>query len=213
MRAVLSRYGVAGLAAGTWLALGVESILRPGQHNYRDALWLVPWVLTAAALHQLHLAQRSPGARLERWSYGAVLAAMTACAAGNLGLLLDIDGLTSLGFPVGALLWTLALVPFGVATARAGVVPRHVGVALALLEPGSVLTGLALSPIAGLSDRGGYSSGIEKALVVWLVARALAEHRTCRAAPRGAVAREGGGRGPLRAHGMTAERQSPAVHS
>jgi hypothetical protein len=53
------------------------------------------------------------------------------------------------------------------------VVPRHVGVALSLLEPGSLLTGLALSPIAGLADRGAYSAGIEKALVLWLVARAL----------------------------------------
>jgi hypothetical protein len=187
----LSRYGVAGLAAVSWLLLGVESVLRPGQHNYRDALWLVPWLLTAAALRQLHLAQRSPAARLERWSYGAVIAAMAGCLAGNLGLLLDIDALELLGFPLGALLWTLALVPFGIATVRAGEVPRHVGIALALLEPGSILTGLALSPIAGLSDRGGYSSGIEKALVLWLVARALAEHRTCRSAQRAELAQEG----------------------
>jgi hypothetical protein len=188
MSARVSRYGVAGLAAVSWCLLGVESIVRPGQHNYRDALWLVPWLLTAAALHRLHVAQRRPGARLEHWSYGVVLAAMAACAAGNLGLLFDIEALMALGFPLGALLWTLALVPFGVATVRAGVVPRHVGVALALLEPGSLLTGLLLSPIAGLADRGAYSAGIEKGLVLWLVARALVELRDQHLPEREAVA-------------------------
>jgi hypothetical protein len=109
MSAHLSRYGVAGLAAGAWLLLGIESVLRPGQHDYRDALWLVPWLLTAAALRQLHLAQRSPAARLERWSYWAVLVAMTGCVGGNLGLLLDIDALEPSASPsahcCGPLLW------------------------------------------------------------------------------------------------------------
>src|SRR4051812_46382074 len=38
------------------------------------------------------------------------------------------------------------------------------------LEPGSILTGLALSPIAPLHDRGAYSAGIEKGLALALIA-------------------------------------------
>jgi hypothetical protein len=40
---------VAAWAAFAWLALGAESIARPVQVNYRDALWMVPFVLTAIA--------------------------------------------------------------------------------------------------------------------------------------------------------------------
>jgi hypothetical protein len=88
-------------------------------------------------------------------------------------VLLDVDALKALGFPLGALLFLAAMVPFGVATARAGVVPAHVGVALALLEPGSLIAGIVLSPVAGLHERGSYSAGLEKALVTFLLARAL----------------------------------------
>jgi len=65
------------------------------------------------------------------------------------------------------------MIPFGIATARGGAVPRRIGVALALLEPGSILTGIALSPLAGLHDRGNYSGGLEKGLVLLMVAFAL----------------------------------------
>jgi hypothetical protein len=47
-----------------------------------------------------------------------VITSMGLAAAGNVGVLLNIDALKALGFPLGALLWLAAMVPFGVATAR-----------------------------------------------------------------------------------------------
>ena len=59
---------------------------------------------------------------------------------------------------------------FGLSTMRAGVLPKYVGIALILLEPGSMLTAMALSPIAPIADRGAYSGATEKGAVVALVA-------------------------------------------
>lgn len=169
-----------GIAAGVaWLALGLESTIRGGEMHYRDPLWMVPWVLTMATLAALYRAQRHalpPRGRVAARLLGGT---MVLVLAGNVGLSLGLDGLAVLGFPIGATLWLAAMIPFGVATVRAGVVPRRVGIALALLEPGSILCGILLSPIAGLHDRGSYSGGIEKGAVLLLVALALAalEHR------------------------------------
>ncbi len=164
-------------AAVAWVLLGAESVARPGVYHVRDVVWVVPWLLTAAAFAGLHQRQRRRDRRGERWSFRLVMAAMGAVLVGQAGVVLDVAALKVLGFPLGALLWLAALIPFGVATARAGVVPRRVGVALALLEPGSILTGLALAPIAGLADRGGYSGALEKGLVLALLAVGLREPR------------------------------------
>jgi len=175
MSVTIARRGfIAAMAAtAAWVLLGADSVVRPGPMAYRDAAWLVPWILTAATVTCLHLVQRDRAGRWERVSFWVVITSMALAATGNVGVLLDIDVLKALGFPLGAVLWLVAMVPFGVATVRAGVVPAHVGVALALLEPGSLLTGILLSPVAGLHDRGSYSAGLEKGLVTFLVARAL----------------------------------------
>jgi hypothetical protein len=147
-------------------------VIRGGEMHYRDALWAIPWTLTLLTFAHLHVLQRRRG----RWvaaSGVAVLVTMGMLLAGFTGLVLGVDALALLGFPLGALLWLVAMVPFGIATARAGVVPRGVGIALALLEPGSILAGVALSPLAGLHDRGNFSGGLEKGLVVLLLAAAL----------------------------------------
>ena len=75
-----------------------------------------------------------------------------------------------LAFPGGAIIWTVGLIWYGIATWRAGVFPRYVGLALILFEPGSILTGLALSPISPLHDHGAYSAGIEKGAAMALLA-------------------------------------------
>ncbi|RNM12619.1 hypothetical protein EFL26_18575 [Nocardioides pocheonensis] len=168
------RAGAAGVvAAAAWIALGMDSTVRGGEMHYRDALVMVPWVLTMVTLAGVHLAQRD---RLRRWghvAFGVLGLAMVLGLLGDLGTVLDIAPLATLGFPLGALLWLVAMVPAGVATYRAGVLPRRVGVLMALLEPLSIATGVALSPIAGLHDRGNYSGGLEKGLVVLMIALAL----------------------------------------
>ena len=118
------------IAATAWILLGAESVLRPGSMSYRDSVWLIPWSMTAVTLVYLHMVQRDRAGRLEPGSFWAVITAMGLAAAGTVGVLLDIDALKVLGFPLGAVLWIAAMVPFGVATGRAGVLPAYVGVAL-----------------------------------------------------------------------------------
>jgi hypothetical protein len=106
--------------------------------------------------------------------FGILGVAMVLVLAGNAGIVFHIASLEALGFPGGAVLWVLVMVPAGVVTYRAGVLPRRVGVLIVLLEPLSMATGLALSPIAGLYDSGNYSGAVEKGLVLLVIARALA---------------------------------------
>lgn len=66
---------------------------------------------------------------------------------------------------------------YGIASWRIRVFPRYVAWTLILFEPASILTGVALSPIAPLHDSGSYTGGIEKAvavLILGLAARQLA---------------------------------------
>jgi hypothetical protein len=165
-------------AAACWLALGVESIVRPWQANYRDALWIVPWVLTALTFVAVHAAQRTRSGAVGSISFAFLMIATVLTLLGNVGLLLGSPTLAVFGFPWGALLWTAALVAFGAATWRARVLPRHAGIAIMLLEPASILTGLALSPIAPLHERGAYSGAVEKGLVLAVVAYALWSRRS-----------------------------------
>ena len=156
---------LAAVAAVCWIELGLDSILRPQQIDYRDALWIVPFALTAASFLCMQRAQPRAG----RLGFYSVMAASALTFAGNVGMLTDQPALAKLGFPWGAAVWTIGLILFGIATLKAGVFPRYVGIAIILLEPGSILTGLALSPIAPLHDRGAYSAGVEKGLVMALV--------------------------------------------
>ncbi len=160
---------IAAAAAICWTALGLESIVRPVQANYRDALVMAPFVLTTLAFWFMHQVQRSPGTPLERASFYSVMAGSALALAGIVGVQLNQPALAVLGFPWGAVLWAGGLILFGVAAARARVFPSYVGIAIVLLEPGSILTGLALSPIAPLREHGAYTAGVEKGAVLALV--------------------------------------------
>ena len=170
----VGRAATAGVVGGVaFLLLGVESTVVAGSHLYRDVVWPVPWVFTMIALAGVYAAQRSA---LRRWghvAFGVLAVAMSLVLLGNAGVVLDVETLKTLGFPGGAMLWLVAMVPAGIATYRAGVLPRRVGVLMAALEPLSIVTGLALSPIAGLYDSGNYSGCLEKGIVVILIARSL----------------------------------------
>src|SRR5262249_55723091 len=168
---------VAWFAAVCWVALGVESIVRPEQENYRDIVWMLPFALTAVTFLFIHAtqraAQRSESGRLERVAFYLAMTASALAILGNVGLLTDYALLATLSFPWGALLWAGALIMFGVSTWKAKALPRYVGLALILLEPGSILTGLALSPIAPLHDRGAYTAGVEKGMALAVLAIGL----------------------------------------
>jgi hypothetical protein len=172
-RAAIVGARVGFAAAACWIALGTESILRPEPANYRDALWMIPFALTTLTFAAVHVAQRERAAAPERVGFALLMVASVLVFLGNVGLLADQPLLATFSFPWGALLWCLGMIVFGVGTWRTAALPRAVAVAIILLEPVSILTGLALSPIAPLHDRGAYSAGVEKGAAVAVVALGL----------------------------------------
>jgi hypothetical protein len=163
---------IAFAGAIAWIALGIDSIARPYQVNARDTYWMLPFALTAVTFVYVHLVQRSDS-RLERLSFWAVMIASALVFAGNIGIQLNIKALAVLGFPGGAILWIVGMLAFGIGVLKARVLPKYVGWAIILFEPGSVLAGLALSPFAPLLDRGAYSAGLEKGLAIGIVGLGL----------------------------------------
>lgn len=78
--ASLSRLAATGsrlafCAAACWIALGVESIVRPQQENYRDLLWMIPFALTAITFLFLHATRRSQSELVERAGFYLVMTA------------------------------------------------------------------------------------------------------------------------------------------
>jgi hypothetical protein len=166
------------LAAGTaWLLIGLESTIVGGEQHYRDWLMFVPWTLTMVTWAGLYDLQRRRFGWFGTVAFAVLEIAMAIAWIGQAGVVLDIDVLAGLAFPLGAMLFGVGLVCAGAATYRAELVPRRYGVLLAGLEVLSVLNGILFSPIAGLHDRGSYSGGIAKGIVLLLVMRAA-----CRAA-------------------------------
>ena len=125
---------VATWAAVGWLVLGVESIVHPQQVDFRDAVWMIPFSLTAAAFIYLHLLQRSRAAMLEAIGFYAVMMASLLAFLGNVGVLTNFPLLAKFGFPWGALLWMAGLIVFGIGTWTARTAPWYVGLPLILLS-------------------------------------------------------------------------------
>ena len=172
----VERWWRVSLAAGTsWLLIGLESTVVGGEQHYRDWLMFVPWTLTMVVFAGLYDLQRSHLGRAGTAGFVVLELAMGLAWLGQAGVVLGVDALAGLAFPLGA----IGLVGAGVATYRAGLVPKRYGVLLAGLEVLSVLNGILLSPIAGLHDRGSYTGGIAKGVVLLLVMSAA-----CRA-PKG----------------------------
>jgi hypothetical protein len=134
---------------------------------------MIPFVLSAVAFFFVHAAQRAKAPRWESTAFYFLMLASALVFLGNVGILTAQPLLATFSFPWGAILWACSLVGYGIATWKANLFPRYVGIAIVLLEPGSILTGLLLSQIAPLHPRGAYSAGIEKGLVLALVSIAL----------------------------------------
>lgn len=180
---------VAAFAAAAWVGISLESIVRPGEHDYRDGLILLPWVLSMAAFAALHRAQRHGAGLLERVGFWLAITAMALIAIGNVGMLTGADALTPLGFPIGPLVWIPSMVAWGVGTARARVVSRWVGAGIALSEPLTIGLALALSPISPVVERGSYTGALANGLVLAGMGLALYALRSGkRHAPRLAAA-------------------------
>ena len=172
LRSAERGYWWAMAAFVTWFGMGVESILRPIQDNRRDTFWMLPFACTMAAFYYLHEVQRRRS-RTESISYVVVLIASAMCLLGSIGLQLDIKPLQFFGFPGGPITWLIGLTSFGIGTLLAGAVPKKAGWGLILLEPGSVLAAVILSPISPVRDRGAYSGNVVKGTALLMVALAL----------------------------------------
>jgi hypothetical protein len=160
------------ISTAAWVAIGVDSILRPIQDN-RDVFWWLPFGLFVLTIVAVHRTQRSRGLRMEHYTYYVLIVASALALLGNVGVMLNISLLATMGFPGGAIVFALGLIVFGIATWRARVFPRYVAMALMLWEPGSIATGLLLAPISPLHDRGAYSAGVWKGLATGIIAAGL----------------------------------------
>ena len=161
------------ISAALWIALGLESIVRPEQDNRREIYWWFPYLFMMLTIIAVHRVQRPQHSRVERVSYWIVMIAWIAVLLGNLGLVFNLPALQPLGFPGGAIVAAAGLIVYGVATWKAKVLPWYAGLSFMLWEPGSIATGLLLAPIAPLHERGGYSAGVWKGLAIGVVAYGL----------------------------------------
>jgi hypothetical protein len=143
---LLARAAVAGGAC--WITLALWSLLTASasQDNPNGALtgagdyfgftvFALALGLTVAGLLALHLHQRGADGRLGR--AGAAVA-MLGCAAQCVvivGVIVNGEDTSWFGIaaPLAILTWILGSVAFGIATRRAGVLPRWVGTALPLV--------------------------------------------------------------------------------
>lgn len=164
---------VAFVAATLWATLGIDSLARPIQDNRRDLIVLVPFLLTTLVLWFIGQMQSPRGDRLERLSFWVLIIASALTILGGIGDVLHSALLEHLGFPAGPLLWTVGLIVYGIASWRTRIFPRYVALTLILFEPASILTGVALSPIAPLHDSGSYTGGLEKAVAVMILGLAI----------------------------------------
>jgi hypothetical protein len=175
------RPGMTGFFVGTgvvsalcWFALGTESIINPPPADYRDALVLAPWLLLGVTMIGVHLAQRHRSTRTSLVGVVCTLAGTLLAAVGNIGVILGSDAMVALSFPIGPLLFCGGLLALGVATYRAGVLPKHLGVMIASAQPVVMVLGLALSPWVPVHPHGSYSGGLWHGVTVTAVALALA---------------------------------------
>jgi hypothetical protein len=158
------------LAGSAWFALGLESIVRPEQHNYRDYVMAVPFVLTLMTIVGIHHVQRPHGGRLERWGYVVVASSMSV---GLVSAVPQAFGHLASSFAFVAPLWVLGMVAFGIGTSRAGVFPRWVGVGLALSELLTMAAAAAMSPWVPIRDRGSFSGAVAHGAVFLLISLAV----------------------------------------
>lgn len=183
---------IATVGALAWIALATDSLLRPEPRDYRDALFLVPWALYAATLAGVHRLQRHGSRSLEHWAFRVVTATAVLVAVGSVGHVVGAEALEVLSFPIGALVWTLGMIAFGVGTARTALFPRRVGWAIALSQPLTIaISTVAFSILAEEPDGwGSYPGVIGHAAVMLVLIAALRDPSTCQEAvqPREATA-------------------------
>lgn len=151
--------GVSLAASALWLALGTESIARPGEFGYRDALMLAPFGLSLTSLALLRkLLGEKLGVAAKR-GFALAIGSMAIAAVGQVGFLADAKPLI-LFAAVGVTGWILGMAMIGVGLWRTGATPRWLAAALGLTQPLTMALGVALSPWVPLENNGSYSGAL-----------------------------------------------------
>lgn len=160
----------AGLA---WLCFGLESIVRPHEENYRNALFYVPWLPSIAVVYGLHDLHRGFASQFERWSARLLLGSMALVVVAQPAFIFDVEPLLPLAI-AGFVGFVAGTVSFGAALYRLGLVSRPLAAGLAFTQLGTMAMGLALSPWVPLADDGSYSGAVFHGVVfsaaaLWLM--------------------------------------------
>ena len=134
--------GLAAIAGGAAWAVDNRLVAALGPQAAPSAVLLVAAeVLLAAGLLGLHALQRGGYGRLGTVGLYVAVAAFLAQALGVTAYVLGSNSLNWLAFPAGYLAMLAGLVLYGVATLRAGVLPRWCGAGLVVLPVTTVLGG------------------------------------------------------------------------
>jgi hypothetical protein len=174
---------VAGIG---WATAGLLSLALRKPHGFLDILLSVPILVMLGAVSGLHALQRERAGRLGAVGYRAMLLGTPVVLLGQVGIIVDNELLLKTALPAGMSIWILGLILFGAATARARLLPRWIGIGIALSQGLAVLVGLALSPISPLANSGTYTGALAHG-AVWL-AVAVALRSLAGAEPRSTVA-------------------------
>lgn len=145
--------GLAAMASGAAFVADALLVVAGPDARWTNAVYMLAAILLLGGVYGLHAAQGGTG----RLGTVGLIAAAAAAAGQVVGLLLFLAGseaLIWLVFPVGFLLVPLGLVLYGVATLRAGTLPRWCGWALVVVPVLAVVFG----------DYGGILFGL-----MWLV--------------------------------------------
>lgn len=135
----LVRWGAIGLMLGgvTWLVLGLSAALGyldaiPGREDV--VLYIIAHLFTAAGLVGFHTLQKESYGLLGQAGFYLALVAITARILGAVVFLAGSSALEWISLPA-TLGMLVGLVIYGVATLRAGVLPRWYGLALIVSMP------------------------------------------------------------------------------
>ncbi|WP_435063306.1 hypothetical protein [Halobaculum sp. EA56] len=167
----VNRLAVGGLVAGVvWTLLGAVSLFTAITGSVLDVVLVVGNVLLVLPVLGLYLLYRDEFPRLGAASVGAFLAGTLANVVGTAGVVVGVESLSVLAFPVGVVGELLGFLGFAAMTARSDRLPRWTGSLLVLTFPGAAAVG-ALAGTA--SSFGDYPGAVVVGALVLVVASVL----------------------------------------
>lgn len=156
---------IAILAGMLWALVSIVSLLADNPQRSIDALMVAPVTATLFAFIGLNRLQREHFGRFGRISAFLSFASLIFLLPCQTILTFDIERVAWLAFPVGAMLWLLGFLLYGIATLRAKTLSPWIGLGILVSEPLAAVLGIIFSPISPLADHGDYSGALAHGLV------------------------------------------------